>query len=119
MGGVNFQKKMCRRHGKKSKFLEEIYSMFNPLTGRYQCPRCDKTYSGKNGLGQHYQIHVGKFNYWCDLCARGFTVKTAYEAHVAKHEGRTFPCDLCYKRFYTKEGLRRHNKEHKNAQIFM
>ena len=107
--GINQRNKS---RGKLSKYEEDIYSMYNSITGRYQCPRCEKTYSGKSGLSQHYQIHVGKFNYWCDLCAKGFIIKCNYEAHVAKHEGRTFPCDFCVKRFKSKEGLRKHYPEH-------
>ena len=93
--GINLPNKS---RGKLSKYEEDIYSMFNPISGRCQCPRCQKTYSGKSGLSQHYQIHVGMFKYWCDSCRKGFTFKSLYMDHVAKHEGRTFPCDLCDKR---------------------
>ena len=97
------------RRSRRSDFRgENIYSMFNPVTKRYQCPRCEKTYSGKGGLGQHYQRHIGSYKYWCDRCEKGFEVKCHYEAHMAKHEGRTFPCGLCDKRFQTKRSLNSH-----------
>ena len=83
----------------------------NNITGKYHCPRCDKIYSGKSGLQMHYQKHLGNYNYWCGECARGFAVKCHYEAHVAKHEGRTFPCDLCEKRFKVKSSLQVHYRE--------
>ena len=72
---------------------EDVFSMLNSVTGKYHCLRCDKkTYNTKSGLQQHYQMHVGKFSYWCEQCFKGFTGKSHYDAHVAKHEGTTFPC---------------------------
>ncbi len=61
------------------------------------------------------QQHTGKFSFWCDECQRGFAVRCNYQAHMAKHEGRTFPCDLCLKRFSCKRSLQRHYVEHKQA----
>ena len=57
------------------------------------------------------------YNYWCSECARGFAVKSHYENHVAKHEGRTFPCDLCEKRFKAKSSLQTHYKEQHGQNV--
>ena len=106
-----------RRGTKKGKCEEDIYHMFNNITGKYHCLRCDKTYSGKSGLYQHYQNHLGNYNYWCSECARGFAVKSHYEDHTAKHEGRTFPCYLCEKRFKAKSSLQTHYKEQHGQNV--
>ena len=89
-----------------------IFGMFNSFTGRYHCPRCEKTFKGKTGLSQHYQGHTGKFSYWCEMCEKGFVVKGHYSDHMAKHEGKTFPCNYCEKRFQTNNSLMKHSKEH-------
>ena len=92
------------------------YHMFNKLTRKYHCPRCTKTYGSKSGLCQHYRSHLRQFSYWCDVCFKGFTVKFNHVAHMAKHEGRTFPCDLCDKRFQSKRGLQMHCAEHEGQK---
>ena len=69
---------------------ENIFSMFNSVTKRYHCLRCNKTCETRSGLRQHYQSHIGKFSYWCEVCAKGFTGKSHFDARMAKHEGRTF-----------------------------
>ena len=91
---------------------ENIFSMFNSVTKRYHCLRCDKTCETRSGLRQHYQSHIGKFSYWCEVCAKGFTGKSHFDAHVAKHEGRTFSCPMCSKTFRSKRGMQRHHAEH-------
>ena len=59
------------------------------------------------------QKHTGLWAFWCFTCQKGFSAKCNYEAHMAKHEGRTFPCDLCDKRFESKRGLQMHYALHK------
>ena len=86
----------------------DIYSMFNPVTGRYHCPQCRKTYSSRTGLRLHYQGHIGSYSYWCDSCSKGFTVKSNYDGHMTKHAGITFPCNECEKIFSFKKGLDAH-----------
>ena len=70
------------------------------------------------GLNMHMQSHTGKWAFWCDACQRGFAVKCNYSAHMAKHEGRTFPCELCTKRFGTKFGLKQHQSEHTGQYLY-
>ena len=62
--------------------------MLNSFTGRYHCPRCDKTFKDKSELSRHYHGHAGKFTYWCEICAKGFVVKGHYSNHMGKHEGK-------------------------------
>ena len=82
------------------------------FTGRYPSPLCEKTFKDKSGLRRHNQARTGNFSFWCEKCSQGFTVKTNYDAHMAKHEGITFPCDRCGKRFRAKGRLKAHYREH-------
>ena len=82
------------------------------IMGRFPCPLCEKTFKDKSGLRRHNQAHTGNFSFWCEKCSQGFTVKTNYDAHMAKHEGITFPCDRCGKRFRAKGRLKAHYRVH-------
>ena len=111
---IYFQKTDKRKKASQNTAFgsEDIFSMFNSVTGKYHCLRCDKTYDTKGGLQQDYQVHVGKFSYWCDQCFKGFTGKSHYDAHMAKHAGITFPCAVCNKTFQSKRGMQIHHKQH-------
>ena len=65
-----------------------VFHMLNSPTGRYHCPRCDKTFKDQSELSRYYQVHTGRFSYWCEICAKGFVVKGHYSNHMGKHEGK-------------------------------
>ena len=53
---------------------------------KYECDRCNKRFAGPSGLRQHYQIHTGQYDYWCENCRKGFTCITNYNMHLkTKH----------------------------------
>ena len=53
---------------------------------KYECDRCYKRFAGPSGLRQHYQIHTGQYDYWCENCRKGFTCITNYTTHLkTKH----------------------------------
>ena len=85
---------------------------------KLNCGRCSKMFRTYAGLKMHMQSHTGKWAFWCEMCKRGFTVKCNYVAHMAKHEGKTFPCDFCTKRFGTKFGLKQHQSEHTGQYMY-
>ncbi len=96
-------------HSHRNRLDAEMFSMFNPVTGKYQCPRCDKTFGSKHGLRLHCQDHTGSYSYWCETCKKGFTCKGNFDGHMAaKHLGATFPCGRCEKRFCSKGKLQHH-----------
>ena len=85
---LNASKLRGRRSPEKKqiKTNDVIFGMYNSFTRKYHCPRCDKTFKDKSGLSRHYQGHTGNYSYWCELCKKGFVVKSHYEGHLAKHE---------------------------------
>ena len=85
----------------------DILIMFNSLTKRYHCPRCDITFENRCGLSRHYQGHSGRLNYWCELCAKGYTVEDNLTDHVAR--------EIWHKKFITNDStLINHSKDHIN-----
>ncbi len=56
--------------------------------------------------------HSGKFNYFCEICQKGFGRKYLYDEHmIVVHEGRRFYCDYCGTGFTSKAGLHNHKKK--------
>ncbi len=62
--------------------------------------------------------HTGQFKFWCGQCQRDFPHRDAYQAHMDKHEGITFPCQKCTKRFQTKISLKYHQSEHTGVYLY-
>ena len=81
-------------------------------TVQFKCDICDINITTKIGLEKHkMQLHNDeKIKYTCEKCSEEYYVKTAYENHVAKHNGDpTLVCDKCNKKFYTAHYLRKHS----------
>ncbi len=82
------------------------------------CSRCDRSFTNPQSLRLHMQNHTGRFSFWCDLCKKGYSQKGNYKAHMAKHEGITFPCMKCDKRFKTEISLKYHQSEHTGVYLY-
>ncbi|KAJ8278495.1 hypothetical protein GJAV_G00088230, partial [Gymnothorax javanicus] len=48
----------------------------------YKCDLCEKSFSRKNNLHSHVQIHTGEKPYKCDQCERSFSRKTNLHSHA-------------------------------------
>ena len=96
----NFRKKISRRYMQCALATESSVLTVTRVTQRARVSRCI------------YRRTRGSFFYWCNICQKGFPVKTNYDHHMAKHKGMTFPCNLCEKRFKSKIGLTHHLSEH-------
>ena len=83
-----------------------------------KCSECDKTFSSKTGLDQHFQHHTGQYSYFCSQCNKGFSVACNYKEHMRGHEGRGYSCDYCGKIFKTKKWHGYHQSEHTGVYRF-
>ena len=52
----------------------------------HACTYCPKSFKKPSDLVRHIRIHTGEKPYNCDVCARGFTVKSTLDSHLKTHQ---------------------------------
>ena len=78
---------------------------------RFQCKRCDKTFSGKPGLWLHTKsVHEG-VKYPCSQCDFQARRQLQLTEHIqSKHEGVMYGCNQCDKQYIKQRDVTRHIK---------
>lgn len=85
----------------------------------YLCDMCDKAFHSKLGLKYHIKTHIGDFKYECDYCPKRFLDKTNMLAHLTVHTGeKNYKCDICDKRFGTMPALIHHKVVHSEEKTY-
>ena len=69
------------------------------------CLICHKTFSKKGNLTAHMKLHMGKFDFYCDPCKKGFNNVSNYKSHVQIYEGIGYHCQYCSKPFTRKHAV--------------
>jgi len=84
------------------------------------CMLCGKTYTSKNGLIYHMNLHRGVLSYQCKLCLKKFKSSSTLHRHVKSvHEGRKpLKCEVCEKRFHQRSNLNKHLDSHYGIRKF-
>ena len=74
------------------------------------CQQCPCTFARRNGLIQHVKrVHQNLHRYRCEICRKGFSVRSHYFDHVAAHTGsKRNICTICQTQFTYKRGLKAH-----------
>ncbi|EAA12990.4 AGAP011418-PA, partial [Anopheles gambiae str. PEST] len=87
---------------------------------KHVCPHCSMAYGRKTYLKMHVEaVHLKKVVKTCELCNRGFTQRTGYEAHMVSHnEKSNCSCPTCGMEFQSKVGLKNHSRVHSVVQMF-
>ncbi|XP_023777708.1 zinc finger protein 398-like, partial [Cyanistes caeruleus] len=79
----------------------------------YQCSQCEKTFSEKSKLTNHYRIHTRERPHACAVCGKGFIRKHHLLEHQRIHTGeRPYHCTECGKNFTQKHHLLEHQRAH-------
>ena len=78
---------------------------------RYNCDKCDKSFSWKHHLNRHIKSVHNNVRHNCEKCDKSFSSKTYLKAHIqAEHENVRYNCDKCDKSYSWKSELNDHMK---------
>ncbi|XP_055523241.1 transcription factor grauzone-like [Wyeomyia smithii] len=90
---------------------------------KFACKECDRYFGTNLLLKSHEQTVHGLSASWvCDICAKGFPLKSALEFHRQQHtqEGRAAmkaQCDCCYVWLKNSRSLQSHRKRCKSTPV--
>ena len=85
---------------------------------RNVCGRCNKRFSQASNLKRHMRLHTGQFQFYCDLCKKGYCDRPSYNEHTRKHEGLRYYCEYCSKPFMSKQKYQYHLSDHTGKYRF-
>lgn len=78
----------------------------------YKCPHegCNKIFKERGSVGRHLVTHTGK-RFQCDQCSASYTQKNALKIHMQVHSNPDmYKCGVCGFKYGTQNGLRQHMK---------
>ena len=79
---------------------------------KFQCTRCDKSYSLREGLIRHVKIKHENKRYQCDKCTYNTITNSHLKNHIQSiHEGKKVKCTQCDNSYKHKNGLYDHMKK--------
>ena len=53
----------------------------------YSCDFCGKVFKSQHAKRYHEAEHTGKHNFICEMCNKGFIIKSQYIKHLSGHHG--------------------------------
>ena len=76
---------------------------------RYNCDKCDKSFSKKSHFNRHMKSIHENVKHICDKCEKTFSLKHNLMQHIQSvHDNLIYDCDKCDKSFSRRNSLRRH-----------
>ncbi|CAI2296869.1 unnamed protein product [Caenorhabditis sp. 36 PRJEB53466] len=92
----------------------------NSTKHKHQCEQCLKTFTRKNDLERHLEIHSDERPYQCPHCSSTFRRKSTLKVHVATHSEQPpqLQCTVCERSFYEKKTLVIHMRIHTGEQPY-
>ncbi|XP_037774659.1 gastrula zinc finger protein XlCGF57.1-like [Penaeus monodon] len=66
----------------------------------FKCSYCNKDFSQKGHLKEHWRLHTGEKTFSCSYCGKKFIQKSSLNQHEKLHRNeKPYVCTLCDKRF--------------------
>ena len=68
----------------------------------YRCELCGVSFTQKNNLTRHMQIHGGRFRYKCSYDTCNFATRRyeSFKQHMVQHGPMPYQCRLCDKSYF-------------------
>ncbi|XP_065085410.1 transcription factor grauzone-like isoform X2 [Ochlerotatus camptorhynchus] len=84
-----------------------------------KCEHCGKIYKSRHILKNHIKLnHTDPTSYICDICAKGFHLKSLFLQHKMEHEAPAelkVQCQVCSRWLKNRESWRRHMHQHRGT----
>ena len=81
----------------------------------FACSKCKKPFYTTGELSAHVKICGKEDAFKCDICGKGFPIKSYLDNHLISHNttDKKYQCSKCDKSYKYKAGLYKHYKVHK------
>ncbi|RZB40821.1 gastrula zinc finger protein XlCGF57.1, partial [Asbolus verrucosus] len=80
---------------------------------KYQCTKCDESFSLKVDLKVHMMSHPKDLDHVCHVCNKGFPESRILKRHLKIHlDKKPHQCDQCNMSFAESSNLSKHKKKH-------
>ena len=100
---------LCDKAFSDKRHLQDHYrSKHN--AAKLKCDYCEKTFNAFRSLEMHLPLHTGKYPFHCGTCNAGFNLRAQLQAHENQHLGRGYSCLNCNRVFYVEKDLLKHQE---------
>ena len=110
--GIFYSCEICGKIFNTKPHLKRHAVTHNPPT--IPCPICGKMFNQQKHVVSHVKgIHVSddQKKYQCEICCKGFIVKTTLEDHMNWHNNvKPYKCELCHNSYQNQSNLLAHQK---------
>ena len=110
---ISYSWEICGKVLTSKPHLKRHAITHNPPT--VPCPICGKIFSHQENVVRHVKtIHVSddQKKYQCEICCKGFIVKTTLEDHMNWHNNvKPYKCELCPNSYRNQSNLLAHQKK--------